>query len=106
MKKVWIVFLMVSMMVSSIVTVATADAVMGQKIFKKKLRKKCGFSGVKFAKMHTQLEWETLWDEDEFQKETKIICPRLDLKTIEAESWEHLYDFMYKNAKDGAIPKC
>ena len=83
-----------------------ANAKKGQKIFKKKFRKKCGFSGVRFARHHTQAEWEELWDEGKFQEEAKRICPRLKLKKIKKKWWKHVYDFSYKYAKDGVVPKC
>jgi len=87
-------------------TVAFADVKEGQKIFKKKFRKKCGFSGVRFARSHSQSEWEELYDEGKFPKEAKKICPRLQLNKIKSSWWKHVYEFSYKYAKDGAVPKC
>jgi len=46
----------------SMPTVAIAGATKGQKIFKKKFRKKCRFSGVRFARNHTQAEWEEIYE--------------------------------------------
>lgn len=66
-----IIFTLVSMSVT-----VEAGATKGQKIFKKKFRKKCGFSGVRFARYHTQGEWEDV------------------------------YEFSYMYAKDGKVPKC
>jgi len=90
----------------TIPTSTMANAKKGQKIFKKKFRKKCGFSGVRFARNHTQSEWEEIWEDGEFQKEAKRICPRLKLKKIKKKWWKHVYDFSYKYAKDGIVPKC
>jgi hypothetical protein len=90
----------------STTTVATADVKMGQKLFKKKFRKKCRFSGVKFARHHTQGEWEELWEDGKFQEEAKKICPRLQLDKIKDSWWEHVYEFSYEYASDGTIPKC
>ena len=90
----------------SVPTVASAGAKKGQKIFKKKLRKKCGFSGVRFAKHHTQGEWEEIFDDGKFAIEAKKICPRLKLKKIKPSWWEDIYEFSYMYAKDGKIPKC
>lgn len=98
--------LVILVLMGTVTTPIVADAKMGQKIFKKKFRKKCRFSGVKFARHHTQGEWEELWDNDKFQKEAKRICPKLDLKKIKPSWWEHVYDFSYKYASDGVVPKC
>jgi len=106
MKRVLVLLLSGVVMMMATVTVAQADVKLGQKIFKKKFRKKCRFSGVKFARHHTQGEWEELWDEDKFKAETQKICPRLKLETIKEEWWEHVYEFSYEYASDGSVPKC
>ena len=106
MKKVLTAFGLACMMVAATPTASMASAKKGQKIFKKKFRKKCGFSGVRFARYHTQSEWEDIWDEGDFQKEAKRICPGLKLKKIKRKWWKHVYDFSYKYAKDGVVPKC
>ncbi len=90
----------------SMPTVATADATKGQKIFKKKFRKKCRFSGVRFARSHTQAEWKNIYDDGKFPEEAKKICPRLKLDKIKSSLWEHVYEFSVKYAKDGVVPKC
>ncbi len=87
-------------------TAASANAKKGQKIFKKKFRKKCGFSGVRFARNHTQAEWETIYEKGKFQSEAKKICPRLKLKKIKKKWWKNVYEFTYKYASDGMVPKC
>jgi hypothetical protein len=58
--------LLVTMTVPT-VSMAKASAKKGQKIFKKKFRKSCGFSGVRFARNHTQAEWENIYDSGKFQ---------------------------------------
>ena len=50
MNKVFRVLLIALLSMMFMPSVSTAGAEEGQKIFKKKFRKKCGFSGVKFAK--------------------------------------------------------
>jgi len=87
-------------------TVASASAKKGQKIFKKKFRKKCGFSGVRFARNHTQAEWENIYEKGKFQKEAKKICPRLKVEKIKKKWWKSVYEFTYKYASDGVVPKC
>jgi len=100
-----VMFTAVFAMIST-TSVVSADSNTGQKIFKKKFRKKCGFSGVKFARHHTQGEWEELWENGKFKEEVKKICPRLKIEDIKESWWEHVYDFSYEYASDGIIPKC
>ena len=88
------------------VSMAGASAKKGQKIFKKKFRKACGFSGVRFSRNHTQAEWEEIYDEGKFPDEAKKICPKLNLKKIKKSWWPHVYEFSYKYASDGVVPKC
>jgi len=106
MKKI-IGILTLSLFVSmSIPTLTLADAKTGQKIFKKKFRKKCRFSGVRFARYHTQAEWEEIYASGKFPQEAKKICPRLNLDKIKPSWWEHVYEFSETYAKDGMVPKC
>jgi len=97
--------LLVSMTVPT-VSMAAASAKKGQKIFKKKFRKSCGFSGVRFARNHTQAEWEHIYDSGKFQAEAKKICPRLKIEKIKKSWWPHVYEFSHKYASDGMVPKC
>ncbi|SFV52308.1 hypothetical protein MNB_SV-8-385 [hydrothermal vent metagenome] len=92
--------------IATIPTLAVAGPKKGQKLFKKKFRKKCGFSGVRFARNHTQAEWEEIYDNGKFPEEAKKICPRLKLKKIKSSWWEDVYEFSEKYAKDGMVPKC
>jgi hypothetical protein len=106
MKKILTILALFFFVSATIPTTVMAGAKKGQKIFKKKFRKKCGFSGVRFARSHSQAEWEVLWDEGKFQDEAKKICPRLKLEEIKPKWWKHIYDFSHKYAKDGIVPKC
>jgi hypothetical protein len=106
MKKLLALFFVIALAMVTTSTTATAGVEKGQKIFKKKFRKYCRFSGVKFARHHTQNEWEELWDNDEFQEEAKRLCPKLKLNTIKDSWWEDVYEFSYKYASDGVVPKC
>ncbi len=106
MRRIIIMAVLSFFMMVSLPTAASADANKGQKIFKKKFRKKCKFSGVKFARHHTQAEWEEIYDDGKFPDEAKKICPRLKLDKIKASWWEPVYEFSVKYAKDGVVPKC
>ena len=106
MKKLLVAFFVITLTMVTFTTTATAGASKGQKIFKKKFRKYCRFSGVKFARHHSQDEWEEIWEEGKFKVETKKICPKLKLKKIKDTWWEDVYEFSYKYASDGVVPKC
>ena len=106
MKKVMLVVALLMVTGLNNPVMAKSHAKKGQKIFKKKFRKYCGFSGVRFARTHTQDEWEEIYDEDMFPSEAKKICPKLRTKRIKKSWWKPVYEFSYKYAKDGVIPKC
>jgi len=97
--------LLVTMTVPT-VSMAKASAKKGQKIFKKKFRKSCGFSGVRFSRNHTQAEWEKIYESGKFPAEAKKICPKLNLKKIKKSWWPHVYEFSHEYASDGIVPKC
>ena len=107
MKKLVTVLTLVAFAMVSTPTVASASLKKGQKIYKKKLRKYCGFSGVRFARTHTQDEWEEIYEDGRFPDETKKICPRLNLKKIKPKWWKHVYEFTYEYGAGGShVPKC
>jgi hypothetical protein len=106
MKKTATTLLLSFCFLTSTATTLWASAPIGQKIFKKKLRKSCGFTGAHFTKQHTKAEWKEIYGAKQFPSETKNICPQLKLETIKPVWWKHLYDFSLEYAKDGAIPKC
>jgi hypothetical protein len=83
---------------------ASADIKKGQKIYLKKLKAPCGFSGAKFATRHTQDEWEAIKGAGKFEAETKKLCPKAKIK---AKYVPDVYDFVYEYAKDsGNVPSC
>jgi len=83
-------------------TTATADVKKGQKIYLKKMKKACGFSGAKFARKHTQDEWEEIKEAGKFSAEVEKICPKASLKP---KHENHIYDFSYEYASDsGNVP--
>ena len=112
MKKIITLIILITFVMMSISTQVDAaskrerSVKFGQKIFKKKFRKYCRFSGVRFARKHTQDEWEEIWDEKLFIKEAKKICPRLNLRRIKRSWWKHVYRFMYEYGEGSTIPAC
>jgi len=108
MKKLITAFTLVAFTMASTTTLASADDLAkGQKVFKRKLRKYCGFSGVRFARTHTQSEWEEIYYSGDFKEETKKICPRLNIKRIRESWWDYLYEFTYEYGQGGShVPHC
>lgn len=85
-------------------TTASADVKKGQKIYLKKLKAPCGFSGAKFAHKHTQDEWESIKEAGKFVEEVKKICPKAKIKE---KYVPNVYDFVYEYASDsGNVPSC
>jgi len=86
-------------------TVASADVSKGQKLYSKKLKKACGFSGAKMAQKHSQDEWEA--KKDSLADEIKAICPNTKDKSLKGKYLPHYYDFFYEYANDsGNVPSC
>jgi len=87
-------------------TVATADVKKGQKIYLKKLKASCGFTGAKFAHKHTQDEWEAIKEAGKFGAEAVKICPKAAGK-LKSKYENDVYDFSYEYASDsGNVPSC
>ncbi|BAF71643.1 hypothetical protein [Sulfurovum sp. NBC37-1] len=85
-------------------TTASADVNKGKKIYMKKMKAACGFSGAKFATKHTQGEWEKINGAGKFAEEAAKICPGLKLK---AKYVPDVYDFAHEYASDsGNVPSC
>jgi hypothetical protein len=85
-------------------TTASADVAKGKKIYMKKLKAACGFSGAKFATKHTQDEWEKIKGAGKFQEEVAKLCHGAKLKD---KYVNHVYDFAYEYASDsGNVPSC
>ncbi len=86
-------------------TVASADVAKGQKLFSKKLKKKCGMTGAKMAQKHTQAQWEAIQEDGKLEAEIKTICPKI--KKVKSKYVPHFYDFFYEYANDsGNVPSC
>lgn len=88
-------------------TTLLADATKGQKLFIKKYKNSCGFSGDKFAAKHSQSEWKAIMEAGEFKDELLKICPNVKEAEVKDKWIQHLYDFSYKFANDsGNVPAC
>jgi len=78
---------------------------MGMKVYSKKMKEACGFSGVKFTATHTPSQWQKFYDEGKLVDEFKLICPKI---TDYNDAWtEHLFAFVYEYGKgSGNEPTC
>lgn len=91
----------VVMMLTS--TTASANVAKGQKLFSKKLKTACGFSGAKMATKHTQDEWEAIYEDGKLNGKIKEYCGQ----ETKEKYLKHLYDFFYEYASDsGNVPSC
>ena len=107
MKKILGLIMAAIFMASLASTAAMADSAKGQKLYAKKLKKACGFTGAKMAAKHTQAEWEAIGNGDKLKAEIKKICPNVKDKNLKAKYLKHLYDFFYNFASDsGNVPSC
>jgi len=94
--------------IAEISTVASANSKKGYHVFIEKLRQPCSItginSGLKFAFMHTQDEWETIKQAGKFGDEVVKICPKY-VGHLGAKYENDLYSFSYEYASDsGNIP--
>ena len=88
---------------SFVSTASFAGAAKGQKLFIKKMKKPCGFSGGVMAKKHTQGEWKALQDAGSLNDEMVKLCPLA--KPLKEKYVSHVYDFLYNYASDsGNVP--
>lgn len=89
------------------VTIASADAAKGQKLFSKKLKAACGMNGGSLASKHTQDEWTAIKNEGNLKKEIQTICPKAKDKALKSKYMDNYYDFLYDFASDsGNVPSC
>ncbi len=85
-------------------TTASADVAKGQKLYSKKLKAACGFTGAKFAAKHTQDEWAALKESGKIGEEIATLCPGAKFK----DKWaDDIFDFANEYASDsGNVPSC
>jgi len=78
----------------------------GQKIFRKKLQRSCGYTASYWAQQHTEEEWSDLQESGTFKNELATMCPK-SIKVVKDTWMESLYLFAHEYAKDtGKHPRC
>jgi len=90
---------------------ANADADKGKRIYIKKLKSTCGYTGAVFAAKHTQDEWSEAKEDGKLGEVMTEACPAgkdfFDSSKFKKKFSSHLYDFVNDFASDsGNIPKC
>ncbi len=92
--------------------VAYADAAKGQKVYLKKFKSKLELNGAKFAALHSQDEWEALFENDaagfikEFSEKHPDAAPFLS-KPKTLKKIMLIKDFCIEYANDsGNVPSC
>jgi len=105
MKKLLSILAAAGLMLALSTTAASADAVKGQKLYSKKLKGACGFTGAKMAAKHSQDEWEEINDSGKLADEIMKLCP--NVKKVKEKFLPHYYDFFKEYANDsGNVPSC
>lgn len=78
----------------------------GQKIFRKKLQRKCGYTAAYWAAQHTKKEWNTIGIGESFKEEFAHMCPR-GIDKLKKNWIQPLHLFAIEYAKDtGNHPRC
>jgi hypothetical protein len=86
-------------------TVASANINKGQKLFIKKLKPDCGFTGAVMASKHSQAEWTAIGNGAKLEAEIKKQCPKVE--KVKGKYLPHLFDFFHEFANDsGNVPSC
>jgi hypothetical protein len=105
MKKLLSIIAAAGLMLALSSTTASADVAKGQKLYSKKLKKACGFTGAKMAAKHSQDEWEAIQEDGKLADEIMKLCP--NVKKVKEKFIPHYYDFFKEYANDsGNVPAC
>jgi len=81
----------------------------GEKLFRKKFKRRCGYTGARLAQNHTTQEWRDIYDSGKFKEEFDTLCPkRRDTDHELEKSWERaIFKFSECYSSDSAnFPAC
>jgi len=88
-------------------TTASASPDKGKKLYIKKLKSACGFSGGVMAGKHTVDEWSEINADGKIADEIRTICPKVEDKALKEKYLEHYFDFFKEFGSDsGNVPSC
>ena len=79
----------------------------GMKVFKKKMRKGCRSTAIRFSRLHTQDQWKIITKNGMLRHEAKALCPHLDTSLLSDGDWNNIYTFVTNHSSDNpVILKC
>ena len=79
----------------------------GMKVFKKKMRKGCRSTAIKFSRSHTQHQWKVIKENGMLPRAAKVLCPKLDTSLLTQNDWNDVYSFLNDHSSDNpVILKC
>jgi len=108
MKKLSVIFFAMFMLTTQVV----ANSHMGKRFYMQKLASLCREDGIsdggKFARKHSQYEWDELKEENKLIQEWKKICPSATkvFESMRRKDIKNLSDFVWQYASDGELPTC
>ena len=111
MKKLLVILAMTTLCINAEVSTYEAAQKMkkiddGQRVFRNKLQRKCGFTASHWAQQYTKSQWETFQANGAFKDELGNMCPR-GIARVKDKWIEPLYLFALEYAKDtGKRPRC
>ena len=111
MKRVTGLLLAIFLGLSLATSTALADPAKGQKLYLKYMKKTTGMNGAKFAAVHTQDEWEELFENDGEGFKAEFGTSDRAKKFFEGAKFKkimpHIQDFVIEYASDsGNVPSC
>jgi hypothetical protein len=111
MKKLASVILSVFIGSAFVSSMAFADAAKGQKLYLKYLKKSMGMNGAGFAALHTQDEWEEMFENDGEGVKALMKEKGVSESFLNGDKFKkfmpHIKDFAIEYASDsGNVPSC
>ena len=83
------------------------EMTVGMKVFKKKMRKGCRSTAIRFSRSHTQHQWKIIKKNGLLPREAKVLCPHLDTSILTNNDWNNVYTFLNDHSSDNpVILKC
>lgn len=104
--------LIITMIASTVVAnesrhINKSEMTTGMKTFKKKMRKGCRSTAVRFSRSHTQNQWKTFKNNGMLPRAAKVLCPHLDTSILTDKDWDNIYQFVNEHSSDNpVILKC
>jgi tRNA G10 N-methylase Trm11 len=110
MKKFASILFAIAIGMTTLTSSAFADVAKGQKFYLKFMKDSLNMNGAKFASLHSQDEWEEMFENGKFEEEFGAKSEALK-KFFEGDKWQKMKndikDFAIEYANDsGNVPSC